>query len=297
MQITPESKVLVQGITTPWGHYWTGKMKAYGTSVVAGVSAGKGGEVVQDVPVFDLVEEAIAQVGKIDATVIFESPFMVKDAALEAIAAGINQIILASRYVPPSDLVQLLRKAKVKKTSLLGPGSAGIIVPEKFLLGTIEDQFYTPGNIGIISRTDNLTDEIAYNLTQAGLGQSIAVRLGSEGIMGSSFEDWLQILEEDKTTDAIVLIGKPHGEDEQSAIDYISNSVKKPVIAYIAGRNAPSEKPLGDAGIIIATQLSGAVPDTNIAQKKIAAFEKAKIPVASSPSEIPKLLNKVLKKK
>lgn len=297
MHLNHKSKILIQGMLNPLAQYSMAQMKAYGTQIVAGVSVGEGGRQWQDIPLFDLVEEAIALVGTVDATLIFVSPLDVLDAALEAIAAGISQLIILSNYIPPSDMVKLLFLARSTQTFILGPGSAGLIIPEQILLGSLEPQFYTPGKVGLISRSNSLTNEIAYHLTQSGLGQSLVVNLGDESILGSSFEEWLPILEEDKTTDAIVLVGQPQGSQEQAALNYITQTLKKPIIAYLAGRNTPAEKPLGDAAAIVATQLSGILPDTHTASEKIAVFEKAKVPVAKTPSQIPELVQKALKKR
>ncbi|MFW6358250.1 MAG: succinate--CoA ligase subunit alpha [Chroococcales cyanobacterium] len=293
----PESKVIIQGITEPLGLHFASSMKAYGTTLVAGVSPGQGGQEIEGIPVFDLVEQVIEEVGEVQTSLIFVEAYRVLDAALEAIAAGIRQIILITGGIPPLDMVRLMRKAQATKTFILGPGSAGIIIPNKVLLGVTEPQFYSPGNVALLSRSDFLTYEVAHNLTQAQLGQSIAVNLGREGIVGSSMTDWLPILAQDNNTDAIVLIGHPNGGDEDKAAAYIASEIKKPVVAYIAGRQAPIDKPLGDASMIIAAQLSGAVPNTTTAQDKVEALEKSGVPVAKSPSEIPSLVKKVLKKK
>ena len=295
MNWTPESKVLVQGITEPLGSDYASKMKACGTNIVAGVSAGQGGQFLDQIPVFDLVEEAISQVGEVGTALIFVEPYSALDAALEAIAAGIKQIIIVSRGVPPLDMVRLLKKAQATNTLILGPGSKGIIIPEKIWLGTSEPQFYTPGNVGLIDRTDSLSYEVALELNQAGLGQSIAVSLGTDGIIGSSVEQWLQILEEDQTTQAIVLIGQLSGSIEESAAEYIASTIKKPVIAYIAGLQAPVERTFGDAATMIAAQLSHSVPTISTDKQTIAAFQKAKVSVAKRPSQIPQLVKKALK--
>jgi succinyl-CoA synthetase alpha subunit len=294
MQWTPDSKVLVQGIATPLGAYYAARMKAYGTNIVAGVSVGNGGEQISEIPVFDLVEEAIAEVGAIDIGLIFVEPYKVLDAALEAIAARIGQLIIISRGVPPLDMVYLIRKARATNTFILGSGSHGAIVPEKIWLGISEPKFYTPGKVGLIARTDRLGDEIALTLTKAGIGQSIAVSLGTDGIVGSTFEQWLQTLEEDENTEAIVLLGQPEGNAEIAAAEYIAAAIEKPVIAFIAGFQAPVERGFGDAATIIAAQLSHPTPTRNTDKQVLAALRQAKVSIAKRPSEIPKLLQKVL---
>jgi succinyl-CoA synthetase alpha subunit len=271
-------------------------MKAYGTQIIAGVSAGQGGKTWEDIPIFDLVEDAIAAVGTVDGTIVFESPYQVLDAALEALNAGIGNIILASSQVPPLDTVRLLRKADLANTPILGPGHAGLIVPEKVLLGSIEPQFYTAGPVGIISRATSLTNEVACSLSQAQMGQSLAVNLGDEGIIGLSFRDWLEFLDHDPATEVIVLIGQPRSSEEEIAADYIANVMQKPVVAYLAGQSAPSDKPKGDAAVIIAAQLSGTLTNTSNAAQKVTALKSAKVPIASRPSQVLELVQKALKK-
>jgi succinyl-CoA synthetase alpha subunit len=296
MNLTPESKVLIQGITQPQGSYHTARMKAYGTNIVAGVSAGNGGQIVHDLPVFDLVEQAHQQFGPFDATVIFVESYWVLDAALEAIDAGIPQIVLVTRGIPPLDMVKLLRKAEVTGTVILGPSSSGIIVPGKFLLGTQETGFYTPGSVGLITHAGSLTYEVALTLTQAKLGQSIGVNLGNGAIVGSSFRQWLKVLTKDKNTEAIVLVDQTGGGNEEETVDYIIKSVDKPVVAYVAGCYTPIDKQVGNVSAIIAAQLSGPVTTATTAQHKVEVFKEAKVPLAYRPSQIPGLLKKALKK-
>lgn len=294
MNLTPESKVLIQGFYESSSATHAARMKAYGTNVVAGINPGLGGQILDEIPIFDLVEQAIATVGAIDTTIIFVPPYQALDAALEAIASGIRQIIIISAGMPPLDMVHLLRIAEATETLIVGPNSPGIIVPEKLLLGTHATEFYTPGMVGIVSRSSTLTYEIALQLTQAGLGQSIGVSIGSDTIIGSSFLQWLQILDEDEATQAIVLIGEPGGNSEEAAARYIAEAIDKPVIAYIAGRQAPAGKHWGHTGTLAAVVGRGANVGTT--QSKLAAFKEAKVAIAERPSEIPELMKKALKK-
>ncbi len=296
MNLTPDSKVLVQGITQPLGSYHAARMKAYGTNLVAGVSAGQGGQELHGIPVFDLVEQARHQRGPFDATIIFVESYWVLDAALEAIEAGIPQIILVTGGIPPLDMVRLLRKAQITETLIVGPSSSGIIVPGKVLLGTQESNFYTPGSIGLISRAGTLTYEVALALTQAELGQSIGVNLGTDAIVGSSFHQWLRVLATDENTQAIVLVDQTGGGSEEETAQYIAKAIDKPVVAYVAGCYTPVDKQVGNASAIIAAQLSGPVTNASTAQHKVAAFKQAKVPVAERPSQIPDLVRKALKK-
>jgi succinyl-CoA synthetase alpha subunit len=295
MKLKSDSKVLIQGITEPLATIYTARMKAYGTNIVAGVSPGEGGQQMDDLPIFDLVEQALAATGPIDTAIIFVQPYWVLDAALEAIAAGIRQIILVTGGIPPLDIVCLLRKAEATDTLILGPSSSGIVVPESILLGTQESEFYTPGEVGIISQTGAIAQEVAWELTQAGLGQSISVNLGKDAIFGSDVRQWLQILEEDDNTKAIVLVGQP-GNGWETVVEYVVSAIDKPVVAYLAGVHAPPDKRLGHAYTMIAYYLSIPVDDADTYQHQIASFRQAKIPIAKRPSQIPELVKKALKK-
>lgn len=296
MNLRPDSKILVQGITQPLGLYHAARMKAYGTNVVAGVSVGHGGQELHGIPVFDLVEQALSEMGSVDATVIFVESYAALDAALEAIEAGITQIILVTGGVPPLDMVDLLRKAQTTQTLIVGPSSSGIIVPGKLLLGTQESEFYKPGSVGLISRAGTLTYEVALALTQAKLGQSFGVNLGTDAIIGSSFRQWLQVLAKDDNTEAIVLVDQTGGSSDQETAEYIAKVIDKPVVAYVAGCYTPVDKQMSDAGAIIAAQLSGPVTKATTAQHKVETFRQADIPVAERPSQIPDLVKKALKK-
>lgn len=297
MNFTPDSKVLIQGITEPLGTVYATLMRNYGTQVVAGVSSGYGGQTVDGIPVYNMVEQALRQVGRVETTVIFVPPYLVLDAALEAIAAEIRQIIVITEGVPPLDMVRLVHTAEAHDVLVVGPNSPGIIVPDKILLGTHPPTFYTPGAVGIVSRSSTLTYEIAQTLTHAGLGQSIAVGIGGDRIIGSSFQQWLQILEEDEATEAIVLVGEIGGDSEEVAAGYIAEVIDKPVVAYIAGRTSPKGQPIGHAGAIIAARWAGMGAEVGTAESKLAAFKQAKIPVADRPSQVAELVSKALGKK
>jgi succinyl-CoA synthetase alpha subunit len=240
-----------------------------------------------------LVEEVVGQFGAIDTTIICVQPYQVLDAALEAIASNIRQIIIISPGVPPLDMVELLRETEATETLIVGPNSPGIIVPGKILLGTQPSEFYTPGSVGILSRSTTLTYEIARELTNAGLGQSISVSIGSDAIVGSSFLQWLQILDEDEATKAIVLVGQPGGGREEAAARYIAEAIDKPVVAYIAGTQAPPVKHWRQTGTLAA--VIGRDPDFGTAKSKLAAFSQAEVPVAERPSQIPELVKKAMK--
>ncbi|MBD2181077.1 CoA-binding protein [Planktothrix sp. FACHB-1355] len=295
MNVKPDSKVLIQGITEPLAAIHAAKMKAYGTNVVAGVSPGQGGQTIHDIPVFDLVEQALPITGSIDTSIIFTPPYLVLDAALEAIAANIRQLIIVTSGIPPLDIVYLLRIADANKTLVVGPNSMGIIVPGKILLGTHPSEFYTPGAVGLISRCGSLTCEVALQLSQAGFGQSIGVNIGSDAIVGSSLRHWLPVLNKDDNTKAIVLVGQMDGDSEETIAPFIAEEISKPVVTYIAGRYAPTVKRQRRASDLIVSQ-PVIEDEISTAEAKIAAFEKVKIPVAQRPSQIPELVKKALKK-
>ncbi|PSF38410.1 CoA-binding protein [Aphanothece hegewaldii CCALA 016] len=294
MKWTPESKILIQGITTPMGSSYGTRMKAYGTNIMAGIGVGSGGQLIDEIPIFDLVEDAIAQVGDIETTLIFGDPYQVIDAAYEAITANIKQLVLISGGVPPLDMVKLLKKAQETNTFILGSGSQGLIVPGKVWLGTSEPFCYTPGRVGLISRSDRLTDEIAFRLSQAGLGQSISVSLGTDSLIGSTFEQWLQILEEDEETDVIVLVGHPSGSAEISAAEYIASTIEKPVIVYLAGLHTPIDKKFDDAMSIMANQLSYIDAKPSPEQQILSRFQDAEVQIADRVCEIPEWVKLVL---
>ncbi|MDJ0695820.1 CoA-binding protein [Mastigocoleus sp. MO_188.B34] len=295
MNLTPNSKVLIQGFSEFICASHIAQMKAHGTNLLAGVNPGYGGQEIYDLPMFDLVEEVVDEFGVIDTTIICVHSYQVLDAALEAIASGIRQIIIISPGVPPLDMVKLIRKAEANETLIVGPNSPGIIVPGKILLGTQPAEFYTPGVVGIISRSTTLTYEVARELTTAGVGQSISVSIGSDAVVGSSFNQWLQILDEDDSTEAIVLVGQPGGGSEEAAAQYIKEAIDKPVVAYIAGTQVPPAKHWRQTGTLAA--VIGRDPDFGTAKNKLAALSKAEVPVAERPSQIPELVKKILTNK
>ncbi len=292
MNLTPDSKVLIQGFSEFIDATHIAQMQAHGTNLVAGVNPGSGGEKLYDLPIFDLIEEVVDKFGQIDTTIICVNPYQVLDAALEAIAANIRQIIITSAGVPPLDMVRLIRAAEATDTLVIGPNSPGIIVPNKILLGTQPSDFYTGGSVGIISRSSTLTYEIAWELTQAGLGQSISVSIGSDAIVGSSFIQWLQILDEDESTQVIVLVGQPGGDREEAAARYINEAIDKPVVAYIAGRHVPPAKHWRQTGTLAA--VIGLDPDFGSVQSKLTALYECDIPVAERPSQISQLVKKFI---
>lgn len=294
MKWQKDSTVLLQGVHHPLGALYLEQMQACGTNLLAGVSPGHGGETMAGLPVFDLVETAVKTVGPVDISLILNPPYRVLDAALEAIAAGIRQLVIVSAGVPPLAMITLLREAQATHTLILGSGSQGILVPQQFSVGTFDPRCYLPGPIGIISHCDRLTDDVAQTLTASGLGQSMVISLGTDGLNGSNFEQWLQVLEEDEQTQAILLLGQPNSNGEMRAADYVASAIEKPVVAYLAGRVAKINRHFGDSLTIVANQLSHKRPILTSVEQTVQAFDKANIPVAEAPWELPILLPLVM---
>ncbi len=294
MIFSPNNQVILQGIAGPLATTYAPLIQSYGTQLVAGVSPGYGGTTIAGIPVLDMVEQVVSQYGAIDISIIFSHPYDVLDAATEAMRAGIRQLIIISQGVPPIDMIHLIQQAEANETLVVGPNSPGVILPGKMLLGIHPPMFYTPGRVGLITRNGPLTYEVARLMTKAGIGQSIGVSLGSDLIVGSTLPQWLQMLEEDEETDAIVLVGEMGGDSEEMAASYIAESIEKPVVAYIAGHTAPRDRRMGHAGTIIEVQQGGFGPDLGTAESKVSALKQAGVPVADRPSQIPDLLQRIL---
>ncbi|MBP0021047.1 MAG: CoA-binding protein [Cyanobacteria bacterium SBLK] len=291
---TQERKVLIQGIAEPLAIHAVAKMKAYGTNIVAGIGIGRGGSKIEGVPVFELVEEATARVGAIYTSILFVPPNCVLDAALEAMAANIHRLILVTDRVPPLDMMRLFRKARDRNTLILGGGSQGLILPGKVLLGICEAHCYTPGNVALISRGSGLLDEVAWALTRAGIGQSMAIDLGSSEAIGSGFDKWLGMVVRDRKTKAIALLESAMMGNEEAA-NFIPNNIRKPIFAYISGRNVPITPFPQDTTKLILSQCSAPIPHSSTAEAKLAACDRANIPIADSPTRLAKLLQETLK--
>src|SRR5512133_1576084 len=285
--VNKNTKLLVQGITGRDGSFHAGKMKSYGTNVVAGVSPGKGGSAVDGIPVFNTVDAAVKATGA-NTSIIFVPAHLAADAILEASEAGIELVIAISEGVPTLDMVKVMPYLAKKGTKLIGPNSPGLISPDEALVGILPGSIFKKGNIGLMSRSGTLTYEMVYQLTSSGLGQSTCVGIGGDPVAGLYFQELLQMFEDDPETEAIVLIGEIGGDAEERAAKYISEHITKPVVSFIAGQSAPPGKRMGHAGAIISS-------GTGTAAEKIAAFENAGVRVARQPAEIPELLIKLLK--
>ena len=257
-------------------------MQEYGTHVVACTSPGTGGTFVNGVPVFNTVHETV-RLMQADTSIIFVPAAFACDAIMEAADAGIKLIICITEGIPTLDVIKAYNYVKLKGASLIGPNCPGLISPEKSLCGIMPASIFKAGGVGVISRSGTLTYEVVYHLTAAGMGQSTAVGIGGDPVVGLHYLELLSMFEEDEDTEAIVLIGEIGGNAEERAASYIQHHVTKPVVSFIAGLSAPPDKQMGHAGAIISS-------GSGSAKEKIAALEAVGIRVAPEPSMIPDLL-------
>jgi len=284
--ISESTRLIVQGITGRDGKFHTKKMLDYGTNIVGGVTPGKEGTDVLGVPVFNTVYDAVERT-QANSSVIFVPARFAAGAIMEAADAGIRLIICITEGIPTLDVVEAYRFVQLKGAMLIGPNCPGLMSPEKCLVGILPGQIFRKGNIGVISRSGTLTYEVVYQLTASGMGQSSAVGVGGDPVVGLYYRELLEMFQNDPDTDAIVMIGEIGGNAEEQAAEYIKKHVTKPVVGFIAGRSAPQGKQMGHAGAIISAG-SGSAAD------KIAALEAAGVSVANEPSEIPGILKERL---
>ncbi len=285
--INADTKAIVQGITGKQGSYHTKLMLEYGTKIVAGVVPGKGGTVANGVPVYDAVKETV-DVYSPDASIIFVPAPFAHDAVLEAIANKIKTIVVVTEHLPIKDTVNVMAYANQSKVTIIGPNTPGIITPGQCKLGIMPTHIFKSGSIGVVSRSGTLTYEIAAELTAKGLGQSTCVGVGGDPIVGLNFIEALKLFKENPETKAIVLIGEIGGNMEELTAEYITQErYPKPIVAYVAGRFAPSGKRMGHAGAII-------MGKQGTAQSKIEALINAGVKVAEKPSDVTALLVKEL---
>lgn len=287
--VNKDTKVLVQGITGREGEFHTKLMLEYGTKIVAGVTPGKGGQNVHGVPVFDSVREAVDAVGPIDVSIVFVPAPFAADAILEALDAGIKGVVIITEGIPVQDMLKVARAFEIAGDDrwFIGPNCPGVITPGECKVGIMPAQVFSPGRIGVVSRSGTLTYEVVAELTRAGFGQSTCVGIGGDPIIGLNFVETLRRFNDDPQTDAVVLIGEIGGTDEEEAAAFIASEMRKPVVAFVAGKTAPEGKRMGHAGAIIMGRMG-------TAQSKIEAFQKAGVPVADLPAQIPELLKQVL---
>ena len=276
--IDEKTRVVVQGITGGEGTFHTQRMQEYGTAVVAGVTPGKGGTTHLGVPVYNTVADAVENEGA-NASTIFVPAFFAGDAIMEAAAAGIKCVVCITEGIPTFDMIKAKSFIKDKDCCLIGPNTPGIISPGKCKIGIMPGHIHTPGSIGIISRSGTLTYEAVDQVTQLGYGQSTAVGIGGDPIVGLKFIELLKLFKDDKETEGVILIGEIGGTAEEEAAEYIKAEFTKPVVSFIAGQTAPPGRRMGHAGAIIAG-------GKGTAKEKMDALEAAGVFVAKSPAEI-----------
>ncbi len=284
--VNGETRVVVQAITGTEGSFHTRQMLDYGTRIVAGVTPGKAGHLVEGVPVFNTVSDAAAATGA-DVSIVFVPAAFSADAIIEAADAGLGLVVCISEGIPVLDMVQVKHYLSSRSTRLIGPNCPGIIAPGKCKIGIMPAEIHRSGNVGVISRSGTLTYEAVAQLTARGLGQSTCVGIGGDPIIGTSFIDCLGAFEQDPDTECVVMIGEIGGAAEEQAAEYVKNAFHKPVVGFIAGQTAPPGRRMGHAGAII----SGG---QGTAEEKVAALEGAGIRVCKSPADIGETVLEVL---
>jgi succinyl-CoA synthetase alpha subunit len=278
-----KTRAIVAGITGNQGSFHTKLMLAYGTQIVAGVTPGKGGAKVQGVPVYDTVAAALEKTDA-NASIIFVPAPHAKESAMEAIDSGLNPVVVITEGIPARDAMIMVAYARERNAVIVGPNTPGVITPGESKLGIMPGDVFSPGNVGLASRSGTLTYEISQSLTHAGMGQSTCLGIGGDPFTGLNFVDILKLFREDDSTKSVALIGEIGGSAEEDAARYIKDTgYEKPVVAYVAGRAAPPGKRMGHAGAII-TGTEGT------AAAKIESLASAGVKVAEVPSELPNLL-------
>ncbi|PSP62057.1 succinate--CoA ligase subunit alpha [Halobacteriales archaeon QH_8_67_36] len=278
--VDEDTRVVVQGITGGEGEFHTEQMLAYGTDVVAGAVPGRGGQEVAGVPVYDTVHQA-AREADANAAVVFVPPAFAGDACFEALdAPELDLVVAITEGIPTQDMARVYRRLQGTDTHLVGPNCPGLITPGVAKLGILPGNVFSSGNVGLVSRSGTLTYQVVDNLTERGLGQSTAIGIGGDPIIGTDFIDALELFEADPDTHVVAMCGEIGGEDEEEAARYIGEHMDTPVVGFIAGRTAPPGKRMGHAGAIV----SGS--GTGTAESKISALENNGVAVGDTPNEV-----------
>lgn len=286
--VDKNTRVVVQGITGKEGSFHSGQMVAYGTKVVAGVTPGKGGGEHDGVPIFDTLAEAVKQTGA-NASVIYVPPAFAADAIMEAADSGLPLVVCITEGIPALDMVRAFDYLRDRTTRLIGPNCPGIISPGKCKIGIMPGHIHIEGRVGVVSRSGTLTYEAVHQLTNLNLGQSTAIGIGGDPVIGTNFVDALSLFEQDAETDAVVMIGEIGGTAEEQAAQFVRDNMTKPVIGFIAGQTAPPGRRMGHAGAIIAG-------GKGTAAEKMTAMEEAGIHVATSPADLGARVAEALRK-
>ena len=283
------SRVVVQGITGSEGSFHTRESLKFGTKVVAGVTPGKGGTELDGIPVYNRVVDAVEKQGA-NVSAIYTPAGFSADAVLEAVEAGIELVVCMTEGIPVWDMIRVKQALKGSGARMIGPNCPGITTPGVGKIGFMPNFIHKKGKVGVVSRSGTLTYEVIWQLTGLGIGQSTSVGIGGDTIAGTGFLDVLELFQEDRGTEAIVMIGEIGGTAEEEAAEYIQTHVTKPVVSFIAGRTAPPGRRMGHAGAII----SGG---KGTAEEKFLALEKAGVAIEKNPAEIGKRVQEILKKK
>ncbi len=276
------TRLVVQGITGREGQFHALRNRDYGTNVVAGVTPGKGGEAVEGVPVFDSVRDAMAETQP-NTSMVFVPARFAADAIYEAVDAGIETVICITEGIPAHDMLRIYNYIRPRGVTLVGPNCPGVLSPGKANVGIIPAEIFSPGPVGLVSRSGTLTYQIGNELTQLGIGQSTIVGIGGDAVVGTSFIDALERFEADPETRFVVMVGEIGGSEEEKAAAFIAERMTKPVVGYIAGRTAPPGKTMGHAGAII----SGSA---GTAKAKQEALEARGVRVGTNPTEAARLV-------
>ena len=279
------TRVIVQGITGREGSFHTKLMLDYGTRIVAGVTPGKGGTYVHGVPVYDTAEDALRE-HEAEASIVFVPAQRAPDAVYEAVDAGIKLVVVVTEHIPIVDSARMIKYAKARGVRIVGPNSPGIVVPEETLIGIMPVRSFRKGRVGIASRSGTLTYEVAEAVKE--LGHSTVIGVGGDPIVGTPLDEAALMFESDPETEAIVIIGEIGGTSEERIAEYVlAGKIKKPVVAYIAGRTAPKERRMGHAGAVV-------YMGQGTFESKMNSFRRANVPVAETPYQVAELLRQLL---